>query len=500
MLNAFHNPDVLTCLANLSSDEVFTPPDIANEMLDNLPVEIWSDETATFLDPASKSGVFLREITKRLIDGLEKKIPDIEERLDHILKKQVFGIGTTKLTSEISRRTLYCSKQANGKLSIVKFVDEDGNLKFFESQHFWADGIKCKYCGVSKKNYQRDKGLESYAYSFIHEDKPEELFKMKFDVIVGNPPYQMKTGTTSAQATPIYDKFVNTAIKLKPRYLSMIIPSRWFSGGMGLNDFRRKMLSDKRIRKMVDYPNSKECFSDVSISGGVNYFLWDRDNEGECEFVSHTTNKPNTKKRYLSDYNFLIRDNVGLDIIKKVDCKPDDSMVSMVSSIDPFNIKTSFRGEEDKKKNSLKVFHSKGFGYMNKDELTGSIHLVEKYKVLLSQTTSEHSGEPSKDGKFKLFSKLSVLQPGEISTFSYLVLGDFDNESLAENLKKYLETKFARYLVLLAISSIHIAKDKFIFLPKQDFSKTWDDETLFKKYGLSNNEISHIEQLIKEFN
>ena len=137
---------------------------------------------------------------------------------------------------------------------------------------------------------------------------------------------------------------------------------------------------------------------------------------------------------------------------------------------------------------------------MNKDELTGSIHLVEKYKVLLSQTTSEHSGEPSKDGKFKLFSKLSVLQPGEISTFSYLVLGDFDNESLAENLKKYLETKFARYLVLLAISSIHIAKDKFIFLPKQDFSKTWDDETLFKKYGLSNNEISHIEQLIKEFN
>ena len=499
MLNAFHNPDVLTCLANLSSDEVFTPPDIANEMLDNLPEEIWSDETATFLDPASKSGVFLREITKRLINGLEKKIPDIEERLDHILKRQVFGIGTTKLTSEISRRTLYCSKQANGKFSIVKFVDEEGNLKFFESQHFWADGIKCKYCGVSKKNYQRDKGLESYAYSFIHEDKPEELFKMKFDVIVGNPPYQMKTGTTSAQATPVYDKFVNTAIKLKPRYLSMIIPSRWFSGGMGLNDFRKRMLSDKRISKIVDFPNSKDCFSDVSIGGGVNYFLWERDYEGDCELTSNTSNGSNTRMRDLSEFDYLLRDNIGVDVVKKVNEKKEEPLSSIVASMNAFDLKTSFRGDKDEQSDSYKVFHSQGVGYLPKKDLKSGHRFVDKYKVMLSRATSEHAGEPSKDGTYKLFTTLKVIGHNEITTFSYLTLGCFDKESEADNLKKYLETKFARFLVLQAISSINITKEKFKYLPIQDFSKPVSDKELYKKYNLKDSEIEYIESLIREF-
>ncbi len=231
MLSSFHNPDILTCLANLSSDEVFTPPNVVNQMLDTLPTELWSDKTVTFLDPVSKSGVFLREITKRLIKGLENEFPDIEERIQHILKKQVFGLGITKLTSEISRRTLYCSKKANGKYSIVKFGDEEGNLKFIDSKHFWVDG-NCKYCGVNKKLYQRSKGLESYAYSFIHEEKPEELFNMKFDVIIGNPPYQMNMGNkegNSSKAMSIYDKFFDAAEKLQPNYISFIIPSRWMT-------------------------------------------------------------------------------------------------------------------------------------------------------------------------------------------------------------------------------------------------------------------------------
>ena len=500
MLEIPHNPDILTCLADLSSDEVFTPPDIVNQMLDQLPKEIWSDESVTFLDPVSKSGVFLREITKRLLDGLEEKIPNIETRLEHIFKKQVYGIATTRLTSQISRRTLYCSKKANGEYSIVNFNDEEGNLRYFQSQHFFADGIKCKYCGVKKKQYQRDKGLEVYAYSFIHEDKPEELFNMKFDVIIGNPPYQMSTGGSGAQATPIYNKFVETAIKLKPRYLSMIIPSRWFSGGMGLNNFRKTMLKDKRIKKIVDYPNSKDCFNGVSISGGVNYFLWERDYEGKCEFVSKTQHESNSMERDLSEFKYLIRDNIGAEIIKRMNVPLKDSMVGYVSSIDPFNLKTSFRGSDKKTEKSLKVFHSKGYGYIEKDELTSGNNLVKKYKVLLSQTTSEHAGEPSQDGKYKLFSKLEVLKPNEISTFSYLIVGESDDEEYANNLRKYLETRFARFLVLQAISSIHITRDKFLFLPKQDFTNQLEDKDLYKKYKLSNAEIQHIEKLIKEFN
>jgi len=285
MLKQVYNPDVLTCIANLSSDEVFTPPSVVNQMLDTLPKELWSDEKVTFLDPVSKSGVFLREITKRLIDGLESKIPNLEERIEHILRNQVFGIGITELTSLISRRSLYCSKYANGEYSIVQFDDEQGNLKYFETEHTWKSG-SCKYCGVSKEVYDRGNELENYAYSFIHSENPEKLLNMKFDVIVGNPPYQLETGGTQRQAKPIYQKFIDTSIKLNPRYIVKIIPSRWFSGGMGLKNFREKMINDKRLKKIFDFENSSDIFPGVDIAGGVCYFLWDKNHSGKCEFNS----------------------------------------------------------------------------------------------------------------------------------------------------------------------------------------------------------------------
>lgn len=259
------NPDVLTCIANLSNDEVFTPPEFAVKMLDTLAeawakankgANLWADRSVTFLDPSTKSGVFLREITSRLNKGLEAAIPNREKRVNHILTRQVFGIGITHLTSLLARRSLYCSKHAKGKHSIAKtFSSDEGNIWFESRKHAWANG-KCGYCGASKETLDREEGLETHAYAFIHTDDIKALVaklfggKMQFDVIIGNPPYQLDDGGFGTSAAPIYNLFVEQAKKLEPRFLSMVIPARWFAGGKGLDEFRESMLTDNRIRSI----------------------------------------------------------------------------------------------------------------------------------------------------------------------------------------------------------------------------------------------------------
>lgn len=324
------NPDVLTCIANLSNDEVFTPPEFANRMLDTLAeawaashngANLWADKTVKFLDPCTKSGVFLREIASRLIKGLADEMPNLEERVNHILTKQVFGIGITKLTSLLARRSVYCSKHANGEHSVAKgFANDAGNIWFERTEHTWRDG-KCEHCGASQKTNDRGEALETHAYTFIHTDniktRAAELFggNMQFDVIIGNPPYQLDDGGFGKSAAPIYQLFVEQAKKLEPRYLSLVIPARWFAGGKGLDEFREAMLTDNRLRSIDDYLSAADVFPGVGLKGGVCYFLWERDNPGLCRVTTRFKDWPvSTATRQLLEKgaDVFIRFNEGL--------------------------------------------------------------------------------------------------------------------------------------------------------------------------------------------
>lgn len=493
-----YNPDVLSCLANLSNDEVFTPPSLANQMLDMLPQELFRSPKSKFLDPCTKSGVFLREIAKRLIAGLADEMPDLQERIDHILHHQLYGIAITRLTSMMSRRSLYCSKDASGKYALSHFDTEDGNIRFKDIRHTWQNG-KCRYCGASQEVYDRGDDLESHAYEFIHTDKPNTLYNnMTFDVIIGNPPYQLDTGGAGRQAKPIYNMFVEQAKRLNPKYMAMIIPSRWFAGGMGLDDFRNEMMSDNRISHLVDYTNAKDCFPENSISGGVCYFVWNKSYKGECNFVNVRNGKRTITKRPLNEFPVLVRYNEAVEILHKVRAFQEPLLQNMVSSLTPYGLPTNYRGHAKEQRGDLTLYSSEGVSYINKNDVTKGFESMSKFKVMISKMGAEHAGEPSRDGMFRvLTSTMKVLKPNEVCTHSYFVIGPFEEISLAENLLGYLQTKFIRFLIMQCMSAVNLSKAVFAFVPLQDFSKPWTDEELYKKYGLTDEEVAFIESMIR---
>ncbi len=518
------NPDVLNCIANLSNDEVFTPPTLANQMLDLLPENIWMDRNAKFLDPFTKSGVFLREITKRLLkaqipnykemlqsiddkkrngigidsnDELFLKI--LQETIDHILHNQVYGIGITELTSLLSRRSLYCSKYPNCIYSISRFENADGNIRFKKVKHTWKFG-KCVFCGAPKAEFDRDDSLETHAYEFIHVNDPKEIFKnMKFDVIIGNPPYQIDDGGNGASASPIYQYFIEQAQKLNPRYLTMIIPARWYAGGKGLDDFRKKMLEDKKIVKLVDYVNAKDCFPGISIGGGVCYFLWDRNGSDFCEYTNIHDGKESTMLRKLDEYPVFVRYNEAISIINKANSSRERKVSEIVGSRNPYGLSSSVRGEGTKNSDTdLLLYSSGGTGYIRRSLVTSGFESVEKYKVIISKVTSEHAGEPNKDGTFSVVSTCKVLKPNEVCTDSYIVLYEDVDYKKANNFASFVCTKFFRFLLLQAVSSINLSRDKFQFIPMQEMSSAHNDTELYHKYNFTDEEIEFIEKLLRE--
>lgn len=490
-----YNPDVLTCLANLSSDEVFTPPKLANEILDQLPEELWSDPDAKFLDPFCKSGVFLREIAKRLLTGLEAKIPDQQARINHIFKNQLYGIAITELTALLCRRSVYCSKTANGEYSVCdQFDDVAGNIRFERVEHTWENG-KCIYCGASEENYERDQTLETHAYQLIHTENPEEIFDMKFDVIIGNPPYQLSDGGFGISASPIYHKFVEQAQKMNPRYLSMIIPARWFSGGKGLDDFRDKMLKDDRIREIHDYPEAIDCFPGVQIKGGICYFLWNRDLPGDCTVSTYRKQikvSEGTRPLLETGANTFIRYNEAIPILHKVQSRKERVLVGQVSARKPFGLSTTFKGRSKPFKNSIKIYRNGGIGYATDEEITKNRHLLKGYRVMLPRAGSGSDSFPH-----PILGKPFVAEPNTACSETYLVAGQYKTKKEAERFAAYISTRFFRFLVLLMKNTQDATSRVYSFVPTQNLSQDWNDEKLYAKYGIIAKEISFIESMIQ---
>ena len=545
------NFDILETITNVGNDEVFTPRKTCDMILDSLPEEVWHNPDYKWLNPATKNGIFEREIAIRLDNGLKDIIPDMEQRRKHILQNMIYAIGQTRFTANVARRTVYYCSQANRKCDGIKandghyvngyaigngtwFDDEEGNIKTPNTNHTFLgkkEKAKCKYCGISETSSYNDANQrERYAYEFIHFDGDELLEhlqnrffggnrKMKFDIIIGNPPYQLSDGGAQASARPIYQLFVQQAISLKPKYISMIMPSRWMVGGKGLDEFRASFISDKHIKVLNDFMDSKVCFPSNDIKGGVCFFLWNKDYNEKCSVITHSSNGDRKSNRFLKENgcDIYIRDEILISIMNKVKALRERTFDSMVSASKPYG----FRAETmlSPKKFGLPEFSDKKipggyeiFGLGEKMKRTWKYlpinypipkksPCLDKYKVFIAEAYG--------CGAIGEVPSTPVLStPGQLCTETFLEIGPFETEIEAANAIQYIKTKFFRTLVGIQKQTQHTTQKVYRFVPIQNFTEKSDikwnvsvaliDKQLFKKYRLLQEEIEFIEKNIQE--
>lgn len=493
-----HNPDILTCLANLSADEVFTPPKLASAMLDSLPQELFRRPDTTFLDPVCKSGVFLREIARRLNDGLKDQMPDEQARINHIFTKQVFGLAITELTSFLSRRSVYCSKKADGKFSIATaFTKPEGNIRLPRTKHKWNDSGKCEDCGARQADYDRGEAREAYAYPFIHGTDLREIFKVKFDVIIGNPPYQLSGGAGGTSDASIYHLFVNQALNLKPRYLSMVIPARWLAGGRGLDGFRQSMLGDRRMRELVDYPAAMDVFPGVEIKAGICYFLWDSTYNGPCNVTTIRGSETlGPTSRNLNEFDVFVRDVRAVSILKKVLARKEQSINTVLTRDTAFGLASNFDGVRGTERpGDIPLYYirkmKREVGYVNRNLIIKNEGLIDTWKVLAPEAYNGGDALPH-----PILGKPLLVRSPSVCTQSYLAFC-VGTKKAAKSLYSYYLTRFFRFLVAQRKITQHALHSTYSWVPMQSLDTTWTDALLYAKYGITKDEIALIESMVR---
>lgn len=511
MLSTYKNkePDILEVISDLSNEEVFTPPEVARSLLAQLPTEVWVNPDLRWIDPFSKTGIFLREITRGLLVGLKEVIPDEKERLEHILRKMVFGVAVTELTSLMTRRSVYCSRNAGSPKSAVQMDKPQGNIVFGRLEHEFLNR-KCGECHAAEAIYgSTDVNVENHAYALLHQRGRElisEEIGMKFDIVVGNPPYQIEVDEAGQNINPLYHLFIHQAKQLAPKYISMVIPSRWMAAGKGLGNFRQEMLGDTRLKKISDFPDAEDVFPGVgkTIEGGICYFLWDRDYSGPCEFQSIQKGSVKDKStRYLNDYDVLVRNSQSIVILEKVLKKNLPPVSEIVSTRDPFGpaLSSNFKNYslERNSASDLVLYMNKGStrlsAFVSDKLVTRNQQLVDAWKVFVPKARGV-----TKSGPDVVIGTPILAEPGSVCTLTYLAIGPFETKQHAQHFVEFLQTRIGRFLISLRKPTQDTTQSSYQWLPLLDLSKSWTDDKLASLFDLNESDLAFINERIRELN